>query len=172
MQRYNSINEAIGRNIELYSELQPGQTYSIEGTPHTYVGREGTDFLFQLPGADEPAAIPEADLEEMIGRGDVKVGATTEFRETVPTYPALDTFTRNTFSANTKPLWQASGVETELSTTDLYTLDELVQQHRLTEMPDIEETRYENLLNDEHWPLLKQYLKLIEPDIDLPEVLG
>lgn len=174
MKRYNSIHEALNKKIELYSELEPGKTYSVEGTPHKYIGQEGDDFIFQAEGSDGTVTIPKTELENYMANGEVTSG-TTEHRETVPDFPNLDKFTRNTFMVPTNELWELAHINKEdssLSSTDLYTLEQMVRDRDLHEMPMPEEGKYEELLSDERWKLLKQYLKLIEPDIELPEELG
>jgi hypothetical protein len=175
MNRYKSINEALNKKIEIYSELEPGKTYSIEGTPHKYIGPENDSFVFQAEGSDDTVTYSREDLERYMAAGEVTIGSATEFQETVPDFPNLDRFTRNTFSAPTKDLWEAARINTEdspITSTDLYTLDQLVRDRELDVMPMPEETRYEELLNSEHWPILKKYLQQIEPDIELPEELG
>lgn len=172
MNRYYSIHEAIGnKTIELYSELEPGKQYSIEGVEQTYNGvSEDGNHTFSTE--DGTYWISQRDLEQLINAGDVKTVNATVIEDTVPQFRTLDRFTRNTFNAPTDQIWERSGVRQHLTDTDLYTIDSLVQRHGLTEMPLPGEGRYEQIIEDEHWPTLKKYLLQINPDLELPEELG
>jgi len=172
MNRYYSINEAIGnKTIELYSELEPGKKYSIEGSEYTYNGVQEGQHAFSTEDGS-PYTLSQADLEQLINAGDVKAVQSGSIEDTVPQFRTLDRFTKNTFNVPTDQIWERSGVREHFNETDLYTIDSLCQRLGLAEMPLPGEGKYEEIINDEHWPTLKRYLTLISPDIELPEELG
>lgn len=167
MKRYSNINEALNDTIELYSELETGKNYTIEGQEMKYygVGPQGHSFT-DTHGHDHDYS--EQDLQQLIDAGDVKKVSNPDAGETLSDFPVLDRFTRQTFGVPTHDVLDLAG----LNDTDKHTLESMIDRYGLDEMPLPGEGRYYDLINDEHWPVLKQYLKAISPDIDLPEELG
>jgi hypothetical protein len=174
MNRYKHISEAAGaKTIELYSELVDGQEYTIEGIVYLFKGNTGDTYHFEAESTGTRVNLSLTDLNQFIDAGDVKeLAGASSLEETEPQFRSLDTFTRTTFNAPTNSVWERLGVRRHFNTTDLYTLDALCQTYGLTEMPLPGEGQYERLLGDEHWSLLKRYLQLLSPGIDLPEELG
>lgn len=172
MQRFRNINELVGQSIELYSELQPGQSYSVEGQEMTYQGEDEGQHTFSTgDGTHRHRQVyTTEDLQQLIDAGDVQTVSNQASGQTVDQYPHLDRFTRNTFGSPTQDIWQTAGLD--MNETDLHTLDEMIRRHRLSEMPLPGEGKYPQLLDDQHWRTLKSYLTKISPDIDLPEELG
>lgn len=168
MQRFRNINELAGSRIELYSELQPGQSYSVEGQEMPYQG--DADGVHTFGEGDRTHTYSTEDLQQLIDAGDVQTISNQAAGQTVDQYPHLDRFTRNTFGSPTQDIWRTAGMD--LNETDLHTLDEMIRRHRLNEMPLPGEGKYPQLLDDPHWRTLKSYLTKISPDIDLPEELG
>lgn len=160
------------KTIELYSELEPDKHYSIEGIGYVFLGTEGDTFKFAPEtynaAGNDLIEFQRDDLQHHIEAGDVKTIVNPEIEQTLSNFPKLDRFTRHTFGVPTHTLLDLAG----LNETDLYTLEEMIERHHLTEMPLPGEGKYDSLLADEHWPTLKHYLKAISPDIDLPEELG
>lgn len=155
------------KTIELYSELEQDKKYTLEGQEYTYAGKRENDFVF-VDAQGSESVYSMQDLQQLIDAGDVKSVGNPEIEETLSNFPKLDRFTRNTFGVPTHTLLELGNI----NDTDLYTLEELIERHHLTEMPLPGEGKYDKLLADEHWQTLKRYLTAISPDIDLPEELG
>lgn len=181
MNRYGTIHQALNEDstsperITLYSELEEGGTYTIDGNgPFTLVRTEEDKYYFRDSETAEEIDLTRDELTGLIDEGKVTkyVIADGETLATVPDYPALDKFTRNTFNQDTRQIWDRAAIEQHMSTSELLDLDTFVRHNKLNDMPIVGQPAYDRLVEQHHWKLLKKYMTLIQPDIELPDILA
>lgn len=186
MYRYSSIREAIEgvlkpKTIELSSELEPGKSYTIDGNgPFIYDHQFGHDtrgltgYAFRNAETGEALSLLRTETEKLIDEGKVVqyLKKDDEIPSSIPDYPSLDRFTRNTFGESTLAIWERVRIREHMNKEELLTLETMLSKSSTTEMPLPNERGYESLLGNRHWSILKKYLKLIYPNIELPENLA
>lgn len=181
MNRYGSINEALSGDstnpepITLYSELETGGTYTIDGNgPYSLYDVDGDKYIFKDSETAENFDLTRDEITGLINDGKVTkyVVPDGETHATIEAYPSLDKFTRNTFNTPTRELWDRTGIEQHFSVSELLDLDTLVRHHKLHDMPIVGQPLYDRLVESRHWKLLKRYMTTLQPDIELPDILA